>query len=527
MTRRGWVAFAVGLFIVPIVMAVSVSADRGGIPLDPTVHFEESAQNAIAAWNGQKECLILSTDLRSPSPGRLLEMLPLPAAPYDIQLGNKSSFKTMVKLFNEKAERLRVVSPGNSKETTGLGGDAVDEYQGVEIVFSTSVGLHNITVVKIESQVHFVDWARDFAARHGASNLSIGEGLNWTVGDHLARGISYFVFDVVDLSVEKKTSEPVVYLFNTTYLYYPLKITYATLDSDTRRSNEITIFLVTDGVIKGADANFDGVHVGAGIDEFIEFSRSELRSISGPLAGLFNRSAFVTHYYGTHYGWRYYSGDVDDIVLRAEDLRRPTDAEMRAQYERADFLNAIQPLSPSLAYSLLRSAYDPGYAPPTLWLGLILLGIFIWPVALGLMFKGILERGDRKRTLWIAWLVLYIVGITPILGVSFLASVFSEFETDYLAVFLALLIPLAVVLYLGKRFKSRPAVRARYVNGLAFGMAAVQVLVFVFVPSSIVALPVGALCFPVIGIAGILIILITIVARWKAPAQPALYPPSQ
>ena len=43
---------------------------------------------------------MLSTDLRFPSSGKLLEVLPLPASPYEIKEGNVSSFKKMIELFN-------------------------------------------------------------------------------------------------------------------------------------------------------------------------------------------------------------------------------------------------------------------------------------------------------------------------------------------------------------------------------------------------------------------------------------------
>jgi hypothetical protein len=171
MKRRWWAVPSLLCLVAMFLLPGLAGADRGGIPIDPTVRFDESAQNAIVAWNGQKECLILSTDLQSPAPGRLMEMLPLPSAPYDIRLGDTSSFKTMIRLFNDKAQRLNyAAASSNGKEVASGSGDYVDEYKGVNIVFSTSVGLHNITVVKIESQDHFVHWARDFAGEQGASN---------------------------------------------------------------------------------------------------------------------------------------------------------------------------------------------------------------------------------------------------------------------------------------------------------------------------------------------------------------------
>jgi hypothetical protein len=526
MTRRAWCAFAVALLIAPVLLAASASADKCGIPLDRDVEFDESAQNAIAAWNGQKECLILSTDLRSSQPGRLMEMLPLPSAPYDIQEGNIGSFKTIITLYNDKMKRLDV-SPDTSKgeRSAGLGGDAVSEFQGIEVVFSSSVGLHNITVVKIESTDHFLRWAQSFADAQGVSNLSINERLNQSVGDHLDRGISYFVFDIVDVTSEKRTAEPLVYLFNTSFLYYPLKITYDSLPEGRRAPNEISVFLIADGVVRQEKSYVPGVHFTGGVDEYIEFTKSELGKVFGPLGALFSQSAFVAHLSGRMYVYEYSPESVRDVVLGSDDLRRPTVAEMLAQYERADFLRAIKPLSPSLGYYLLRSVYEPGYAPPTFFLALILLGIFVGPIALGLMFKGITERGNRRSHLWIAWLTLYGVGIAGILGIMSLTISYSGSAIWFLVLYLVLFLPLFAVLYLGERFKTRPAAGKHTVSISSFGMALVQVLAFLFVPSSIVALPIAVVCFPVVGITGIIVIAITLLARRKAKMRPAWTPP--
>ncbi|MBM4249472.1 MAG: hypothetical protein FJ149_08600 [Euryarchaeota archaeon] len=516
MNARVVAGLALALFLVPSVLAFTALADRGGIPLDREVVFEESAQNAIVGWNGEKECLVLSTDLRSPRPGRLMEMLPLPSAPYDIQTGNTSSFTTMVKLYNEKMKRLDV-SPdsGTGERTAGLGGDSVGEFQGISIVFSASVGVHDITVVRIESQAHFLQWAQSFAASQGVSDLSIDERLNRSVGEHLNRGIPYFVFDVVTLSADKRTAEPLVYLFNTSYLYYPLKITYDTLPDQYTARNQISVFLVADGVVREGRYYSSGTRFTGGIDEYLEFSETELGRVCAPLGALFSRSAFAAHLSGDMQVHYYEPESVKDVVLRAEDFRRPTDAELRAQYERADMLRAIKPLAPSLAYYLLRSAYDPEYDVPQPLLGLILLGIFVGPVALGMMFKGIIERGYRRSPLWVAWFVLYIIGMVGVFGMYTLASAFSGVEYWFLVLFLGLFVPLIVVISMGEWLRTRLSSRKYVVGTVAYGMAVTQVLVFVFTPSEVLYVPVSILCFPAIGIAGVIIVAIGIAARLR------------
>jgi len=53
------------------------------------------------------------------------------------------------------------------------------------------------------------------------------------------------------------------------------------------------------------------------------------------------------------------------------------------------------------------------------------------------------------------------------------------------------------------------------VGTVAYGMAVTQVLVFVFTPSEVLYVPVSILCFPAIGIAGVIIVAIGIAARLR------------
>jgi hypothetical protein len=184
-------------------------------------------------------------------------------------------------------------------------------------------------------------------------------------------------------------------------------------------------------------------------------------------------------------------------------------------------LRTIKPLAPSLSYYILRSVYEPGYAPPAFWLGLILLGVFLGPIVLGLMFKSIMERGKKKSILWIAWVVLYLVGMAAIVGISSLDTYYSGSPAWLLAVYPALVLPLFFVLFFGERFKTRPAAGKYTVPATAFGMALAQVLVFFFVPNSLVAIPVGVVCFPVLGIAGLIIIPAVILQGLKRRPQQA------
>jgi len=78
---------------------------------------------------------------------------------------------------------------------------------------------------------------------------------------------------------------------------------------------------------------------------------------------------------------------------------------------------------------------------------------------------------------------------------------------------------------LGERFKTRPATGKHTVSVWSFGMATAQVLVFVFTPSSMVAIPISVMCFPIVGIAGIIIISRALWVRRKEQARSGQSPP--
>jgi len=67
------------LLLLPLLI-FPVSADRGLLVVNPTI-VHEPAQNAIIAWNGSYEILILSTKLESKNATKVLEFIPLPSKP--------------------------------------------------------------------------------------------------------------------------------------------------------------------------------------------------------------------------------------------------------------------------------------------------------------------------------------------------------------------------------------------------------------------------------------------------------------
>jgi hypothetical protein len=390
--------------IIPSIAGIA-GADRCGIPIDRTVTFDEHAQNAIVAWNGTEEVLMLTTDLSSQGSGRMLEFLVLPSAPTEITAGNISSFQTMTTLFNKKAEWLNAhnSNDGNAKAAGGSLAAEEPNYEGISILFSTAVGPHNITVVRMISNTHFVDWVRAFAASEGVHNFSVTPELNTSVGGHIARGLEYFVFDMVDLGTAKKTSEPLIYRFNTTYAFYPVDLTYAMLNPSMRNYNQVRLFFVLSGVPKENHFSELALYEGPGFSEYIEFSTSELGTVSPEVASLFEKRAFVSTISGRPYrSYGYRSGTADkDVVVNSVDVYIPTSGELKQQNDAAQFRHDTSAIRGSLYYYIMKDAVMPKEATtPPLLLALVVAGC-IAAAAVGAymlyMIMRTLKSGGAKR----------------------------------------------------------------------------------------------------------------------------------
>ena len=259
------------------------SADRGMIIVGPEeITLEESGQNAIVAWNGDEEVIILSTDAKSSGSTLVLELLPLPSNPKKVEEGSFDSFEKLTKMVNEKVEY--------AWEEAGQRMLGVEK--GVEITFHKKIGAHDVTVVKVNDLDQFVNWVGDFTTEKGFKNVKISPEFRDTVKSYLKRDIKFFVFDVIEASKDEQSVKPLVYRFKTDYLYYPLEITAA---SDAGRSySRVNIFLISNERI---DKKF--VELATGIDHFdywvrttgfdhdIYLSKEELKEVSPELEDLF------------------------------------------------------------------------------------------------------------------------------------------------------------------------------------------------------------------------------------------------
>ncbi|MDI6887987.1 MAG: DUF2330 domain-containing protein, partial [Candidatus Thermoplasmatota archaeon] len=264
----------ISLTLVLIALSSSANADRGMVSLQG-ISVYEPGQKAIIAWNGSEEILILSTDVHSESNTSVLEILPLPSMP-NVTLGNFSSFYKIQELIWYHSYYKSVEDRNYYLAAAALGNESV------EVVFQQKVGLHNITIVHIKSNAEYAAWIDNFLIEKNVSNDVLPAPLNALIAEYLNLGISYFVFDELELTPAIRSIEPIIYRFSTTCLYYPLRIS-----SIVEGNTTVTLFCITDQIIDWSSVE------NLGFNRKIEFdlNKTELLEIEPKIGEMFGSRA--------------------------------------------------------------------------------------------------------------------------------------------------------------------------------------------------------------------------------------------
>lgn len=260
MKRAHVIILFLGLLLTPVL------ANRGSMTI-PGTSVEETGQRAIVAWNGTEEVIILSTDMKSSKSAVALEVIPLPSNPA-VEKGSSQSFVTLAHILNDKKTR----------DT---------KYSGVEVMVHQKIGAHDVTVVHVTDVTSFTEWVTQFSQEKGFI-MDIPSDFKHTISNYADRSITYFVFDVVDLNKSVQSIQPLLYRFESLYLYYPLEIT-ATSAAGASFS-DVTLFLILDN----PDVQVLRDHYPEIVfSEPVQLTTRELDQISPTIGELFDRPAFV------------------------------------------------------------------------------------------------------------------------------------------------------------------------------------------------------------------------------------------
>jgi len=228
------VLFSTFLFLsFTIIIAPASNADRGGIAISHVdIPLSEPEQKAIICWDGEREMLVLSTDIKAGQTTKALEILPLPSEP-QIKTVNETMFTELKEMVEWRGEL----------DEGGKGADRGDldagEQVDVKIVFHKRIGVHNITVIEAFTTDGFAGFVSAFMQDIGLEPMSFPEAES-IAESYMNRDINFFVLDVIELSTSVQSPQPLMFSFDSDSVYYPMEIT-----SLTGGNTHIIMFILT------------------------------------------------------------------------------------------------------------------------------------------------------------------------------------------------------------------------------------------------------------------------------------------
>jgi hypothetical protein len=211
-------------------------ADRGMIPIEPTVSIYEPGQKAMLAWNGQEEIMVLSTDVQATNSTFVLEIMPLPSNPKKIEKGSFESFVRLQELIQAHAWKAWITSDSYEQ--------SLSEIRSVQVTFHEKIGAHDITVVNASDTSEFIEWMKKFLESNDVNHKVSLDKFESVIVDYMSRGFRYYVLDLIEMASQKNSVEPILYRFETDFLYYPLKIS-----SPISGNTKITLFILANDIL--------------------------------------------------------------------------------------------------------------------------------------------------------------------------------------------------------------------------------------------------------------------------------------
>jgi hypothetical protein len=254
---------AVLLFLCALAVSLPTPSYAGHalIPMtDDYVYLSQSREEIIAAWGGDEEVLILSTELAASRNASVIRFIALPTYP-TVEGTPPEALSHLGALLTKKAPLLDVIVDGRK---TGKRADL-----GVELISETTVAPRDIYVVRIETLDAFERWVTDLMARHGVGDPApLIERHRAVVSDYLSRNIKYFVFDIVTVGEKRAAVAPLVLRFESDSLFVPFLIS-----SRTSGTSAVDLFLVTPGKPKRAAVPYSFSPLSYRIPDGIDFSK--------------------------------------------------------------------------------------------------------------------------------------------------------------------------------------------------------------------------------------------------------------
>jgi hypothetical protein len=254
---------AVILFVCALVFVFPTPSHAGHalIPMtDEYVYLAQSREEIIAAWGGNKEVLILASELAASRKTAVLRFIALPARP-TVETSSKEALSRLDALLTGKAPQIGVIVDGRKTNKHAE--------IGIELISESTVSPRDITVVRIETFEGFERWVTDLMKREGVENPAPRiEQYRAVVTDYLSRNIKYFVFDVVTVGEKKAAVDPLVLRFRADCLFVPFLVS-----SRTSGMSAVDLYLVAPGSPKAGAVPYCFSPLSYKIPDGIDFSK--------------------------------------------------------------------------------------------------------------------------------------------------------------------------------------------------------------------------------------------------------------
>jgi len=153
------------------------------------------------------------------------------------------------------------------------------------------------------------------------------------------RGFRYYVLDLITVSSEEKSVDPILYRFDCDFLYYPLEITAVSTSGEIYST--VNLFLIAKGQADGAVLSEMNLALRSGFTRYLELNNQQLYEVNPELSNLFQGDPLVMNVF--------YHGSLKnlygDIMIQENDLYVPTVLEMFSQRVQDTFFYSFLELS--------------------------------------------------------------------------------------------------------------------------------------------------------------------------------------
>jgi len=249
--------------------------------------FNEPRQNAVIAWNGKEEILILSTDENSNAAGggAALSVLPLPGEPVSVSVAATKAFDDAVAMIQRK---LSMVAKGT-------------------LMLEAKVGTPNIFVWKLDSPEDFAKQVRAYIKEKyaGKADALVTDEAEKVIKQYFDLGFRYFAFDLTFMAEKTQTKIAIAYQFKSPYVYYPLVISRIGGAGKTR----VTLAVFTPSLLH----NFKGLrHEDIQVfgDKSVDVTAADLETIDPGMAKLMGSGTFMGRIFQISGDINTFAGDV-------------------------------------------------------------------------------------------------------------------------------------------------------------------------------------------------------------------------